>query len=336
MATYKGIQGYSVQSLSSDPGTLSEVVGQLWYNSTAGKFKISIAGAGAWASGGTMTRTNGQGNNRGVGATTAALAVGGNAPSYYGYTETYDGTSWTAKNPLNTTRYAVGSAGTITAGLAIAGGTESSPYETGITEEFDGTSWAESGALTDPRGTGIGCGTQTAALYSGGNYGTIISPAWQTSTSNEEYDGTSFTEKNNLNTGRNYSCQFSAGSTTAALIAAGNPSPVVGKLCESWDGTSWTEVNDLNTDRNYGGGFGNSTSAMAWAGENSGGAVTNTEQWDGTSWTEVANVTTPKQGSGGAGLTGNLGISFAGYPPGTSVTEHWDGAPITAKTVTVS
>ena len=50
MATYKGIQGYSVQKLSSDP-TASEAVGQLWYNSGTGKFKISVAGAGAWASG---------------------------------------------------------------------------------------------------------------------------------------------------------------------------------------------------------------------------------------------------------------------------------------------
>jgi hypothetical protein len=32
MATYKGIQGYTVQKLSSDP-TAAEAVGQLWYNS---------------------------------------------------------------------------------------------------------------------------------------------------------------------------------------------------------------------------------------------------------------------------------------------------------------
>ena len=50
MATYKGIQGYTVQKLSSDP-TVADTVGQLWYNSTSGKFKISTEGAGAWASG---------------------------------------------------------------------------------------------------------------------------------------------------------------------------------------------------------------------------------------------------------------------------------------------
>jgi len=335
MATYKGIKGFKVQSHASDP-TANE--GQVWYNTTSNALKYDIIGAGAWASGGTMNRSNGHNNNRGTGTTTAALAVGGNYPSQYGYTEQYDGTSWTVKNPLNTARYAVGTAGTTTAGLAIAGGFESAPYELPNTEEYDGTSWAESGDLTDARGTGVGCGTQTAALYSGGNYGTIISPAWQNSDSNEEYNGSSWSEKNNLTTARNYSSQFSAGSTTAALIAGGSPFPVgAGDLCESWNGTSWTEVSDTNTVRNYGGGFGNSTSAMVFGGENPGSStIADTEQWDGTSWTEVADVAAGRQGMGGTGLTGTLGISFGGGPPALSTTEHWDGAPAVVKTVTVS
>ena len=51
MADYKGIQGYTVQKLSSDPDK-SEADGQLWYNSSAGKFKIGTSATGAWASGG--------------------------------------------------------------------------------------------------------------------------------------------------------------------------------------------------------------------------------------------------------------------------------------------
>ena len=45
MATYKGIQGYSVQKLSSDPPAALSV-GQLWYNSTSGKFKIVVDDSG--------------------------------------------------------------------------------------------------------------------------------------------------------------------------------------------------------------------------------------------------------------------------------------------------
>ena len=54
MATYKGIQGYSVQTLASDPSPTASVEGQLWYNSTSGTYKIAVAGAAAWASGNNM------------------------------------------------------------------------------------------------------------------------------------------------------------------------------------------------------------------------------------------------------------------------------------------
>ena len=40
MGTYKGIQGYLVETLASDP-TLSEVhVGKLWYNTTSNTWKV--------------------------------------------------------------------------------------------------------------------------------------------------------------------------------------------------------------------------------------------------------------------------------------------------------
>ena len=90
MATYKGIQGYSVQSLASDP-TASEAEGQLWYNTTSGTYKISVGGAGAWSSGGALnTGTNQAG---GAGTQTAGLTCGGNAPAGNSYTvtEKYDG-----------------------------------------------------------------------------------------------------------------------------------------------------------------------------------------------------------------------------------------------------
>ena len=38
MATYKGIHGYRVQSLASDPST--PVEGQIWYNSTTNLLKF--------------------------------------------------------------------------------------------------------------------------------------------------------------------------------------------------------------------------------------------------------------------------------------------------------
>jgi hypothetical protein len=53
MATYKGIQGFTIQNLSADPS--NPIEGQVWYNSTSNVWKVEEATtAGAWATGNTM------------------------------------------------------------------------------------------------------------------------------------------------------------------------------------------------------------------------------------------------------------------------------------------
>ena len=39
MATYKGIQGYSVQKLASDPAASAATEGQVWYNTASAVLK---------------------------------------------------------------------------------------------------------------------------------------------------------------------------------------------------------------------------------------------------------------------------------------------------------
>jgi hypothetical protein len=61
MATYKGIQGFGVETLASDP-TEPGSVGQIFYNSTSGTFKtVKPGGApiGTWASGGKVNTARG-------------------------------------------------------------------------------------------------------------------------------------------------------------------------------------------------------------------------------------------------------------------------------------
>jgi hypothetical protein len=63
MADYKGIQGFGVETLASDP-TESGSVGQIFYNSTSGTFKVVKPGgiaAGTWASGGSLNTDRGYG-----------------------------------------------------------------------------------------------------------------------------------------------------------------------------------------------------------------------------------------------------------------------------------
>ena len=51
MATYKGIQGFTIQNLSADPS--NPIEGQVWYNSTSNVWKVEeLTTAGAWATGG--------------------------------------------------------------------------------------------------------------------------------------------------------------------------------------------------------------------------------------------------------------------------------------------
>jgi hypothetical protein len=74
MATYKGIQGFTIQNLSADPS--NPIEGQVWYNSTSNVWKVEEAtAAGAWATGNNMnTARDGLG---GAGTQTAGLAFGG-------------------------------------------------------------------------------------------------------------------------------------------------------------------------------------------------------------------------------------------------------------------
>jgi hypothetical protein len=94
MATYKGINGYAVQTVASDPSPGDP--GQVFYNTTSKAFEYTTQVQGAWATGGTMSVAKGyQGS---AGTQTAALSFGGVTPG--NSTEEYDGTSWTAGGNL--------------------------------------------------------------------------------------------------------------------------------------------------------------------------------------------------------------------------------------------
>jgi hypothetical protein len=103
MSEYKGIKGFSIQSLSADPADPN--IGQVWYNSTSGSWKVtSVTTAGSWATGNNINTARELLAR--AGTQTAALAFGGyDGTANTGATEEYDGTNWTTStNPLNTAR----------------------------------------------------------------------------------------------------------------------------------------------------------------------------------------------------------------------------------------
>ena len=320
MATYKGIQGYSVQKLSDDP-TASEAEGQLWYNSATGKFKIGTAGAGAWAAGDNLNTA--RQSLAGCGTQSAGLAVSGYAGSEPGFigSEEYNGSAWVAGGNVNTATYNIQVFGIQTSAVKNSGqgGT--------VVEEYDGTSWTIVNPIPAQTINGSSAGILTAGLVFGGY------PAYAEA---YEYDGTNWTDAGDLNTGR-YGIA-GAGTQTTGLAMSGivGPGPT-SNTTEEYNGSSWAEANDLNTARYYMMGVGSQTAAMGASGYNHTTVVTNCETYDGTSYTAVAANATARMKCNTAAGTTTAGLIFGGAEPASSnATEEWVDPVYSIKTVTVS
>ena len=78
------------------------------------------------------------------------------------------------------------------------------------------------------------------------------------------WNGSSWTEVNDMNAANSKSASTASGTTTAGMIAGGETTAGAGiAVCEMYNGTSWTEVADLANARYGPGGAGTTTSALA-------------------------------------------------------------------------
>jgi len=326
MATYKGIQGYTVQSLASDPSPTANVVGQMWYNSGSNVWKVATQTSGAWAA--VNSLTTGRSEVAACGTVTAAIISGGEPPTT-AKSETWNGTSWTEVADLQAINYGAGGAGTSTA--AIAMGANAS----GQTEIWNGSAWAETNNLNTGRARGAASvtGTTTACLFAGGQtYPTLYAVT-------ESWNGTSWTEVADLNLARNF--PGGLGVQTAMLCVGGasaltEPTSLQA-VTESWNGTSWTEVNNINTARNKLGAAGITTSALVFGGKSvSSSNVALTEKYDGTSWTEVADLGTVQSECSGFGTTAAAMAVGGNSSPTDQIVQEWADPLYAIKTVTTS
>jgi hypothetical protein len=180
MTTYKGINGFAVQSVATDPSPLDE--GQVWYNNASYAFKLAaVTTVGTWASGGSLNTTRWL--LGGVGLQTAALGFGGyDGGVLKNNTESYNGTSWTTVNSLNQSRAFLAGSGASNSSALAFGGNDDGPTNYSSTELWNGTSWtANPTGLATARSNLAGCGTQTLALAFGGS---------PTGAATEEWTGT--------------------------------------------------------------------------------------------------------------------------------------------------
>jgi hypothetical protein len=309
MSEYKGIRGFKVQTLSTDPAA-------------------SIEATGSWSSGGNLNSARAY--SWGAGTLTAGIVHGGylGAPGSTGATELYDGSSWTEVNDLNTARHqgAGAGSGTQTAALQIVGYSSSLANDTTLVEEFDGSTWTAGGTYPgSPAHANSGSGTQTAALSFGSN---AFTPA------TNEYNGSTWTSGGTMSIGR--SGGSGLGLQTATLSVGGLISgPSQTAATEEYNGTAWTTVGSLNTAKAYLFSTGTTTAGLAYGGTPDGGPVVvgQTEYYDGTSWTELNDLATSRRAMLGGG-TASAAFSAGGNTGSiVAVTEEWT---ITATPTTFS
>ena len=302
MASYKTIKGFAVQTLPTDTFA-------------------SASDTGSWSSGGTMNTATLRGG--GVGTQTASLSIAGviSPNTVSGKTESYNGTAWTELGDLNTTRY-IGNFvfGTQTAAIGAGGATAGPGTPTvAVVEQWNGSAWTEVGDLNKAKAQGGGSGTTSGGLIFGGFTFPGSPPTFAVLAETETWNGSAWTEVNDLNAVRYTNTGSKGGSSTASITFGRATSPTA--IVENWDGTNWTEVGDLNSGRESIGGSGTSTDGLGFGGTPN---TTKTEAYNGTSWTEVADLSVGRSQIGGTGASGSSALAFGGATPSeSSATEEW-------------
>jgi len=312
MANLKTFSGFPIQNLSSDPVPYAQALADNPY-------------AGVWGSGASMNVTDKTQGRGSAGSTHSTSLAFGGGPGSTGATESYNGTAWTELNDLNNARAYVTGMGTSTAALAVGG---SPPATAGYTEFWNGSSWTETADLTrgpsSPQAAAymMGSGSSTSGLVYGGDEG-----ATNKSALTESWNGSAWTEVNDLNTSRSYGAGTGTSNTAALCLSGYNWTPGIAgsPLVEQWNGSSWTEIADVNGRGRAGASCqGSVTATIMFGGSPDNSTVLgNTESWDGSAWTEVNDLSTARTGLGGSGVSTNA-LAFGGLtPPVTAVTEEW-------------
>ena len=188
----------------------------------------------------------------------------------------------------------------------------------GFTENPAGA-WSSGGNLNVARMISGGAGTRDASVIFGGQTLTAIL------TNTELYNGSTFTEVNDLNDSRG---SMGDGGTPSSAMCAGGESPGQTTASESWNGTSWSNMPTLNGARRYlSGAIESATAGVVFGGITPGSTPGTgaTELYNGSSWTEVNDLNNPRRSNCGAG-TSTAGLCFGGYDGTVALyTESWNG-----------
>ena len=330
MATYRGISGFNIKSLASDPSNLVE--GEIWYNSTSGALKVAPLVAATWSSGTAFPGI--RWNTSGTGIKTASLTFGGSTgpalPTFLNTTFEGDGSSWTAAPTTPISSINQFSAGIQTA--TIGGGGLASPgANTTTAYTYNGTTWT--GITATPEATkGAGAaGTSTAAIIFGSDV-----PSVSINKDSYSWNGSSWAEEGALN--NDFANGASGGPTESTAFKAGSvfTPPAASNTFETYDGSSWTSGPTLNTPVYQNRGFGSSAECLSIGGYNQ---ITGVERFDGSSWAAAPVLGTGRKqmassNFAASGITSGWVGGGADLPDGA--VEDYNAAAVAAKTITTS
>ena len=339
MSTYRALKGYSVKKVDDDPSNVQE--GQVWYNNTTNKLRLRQSIGGAWESGpssNTLSEGPASFGNKG-----ALVSVGGYGPSgpsnaHSDATEEWNGSSWSTGEAYPSTKYGGQGAGTLTAGL-IAGGNQSGSTYLNTSNTYDGTDYSSAPNLNKARtGCASSIGTQTAALIHGG-YDNSNPLAGQTET--EEFNGTSWSEQNDLSTGRAHG--GSGGTQTAGIYFCGEStntgtfSTRCPNTTEEYNGTSWSSGGTVPGNFTRLNGSGPQTDCFRIGGASPSQAPS-VDLYDGSSWSSASALGTAQgwASSGGTGSTSSIISRGRGSSSYTDITQLFSDPLVTTRSVDVS
>ena len=240
--------------------------------------------------------------------------------------------SWSSSGNLpvgntSTSMFGTQNAAIMAGGQALSPG----PAPTANTLEYGGLSWISLPTLASGARKSLGgCGTTTAGLVFGG-----FPP---TTGNTEEWNGSSWSEQNNLGTARYRVASAVSAPQTAALAVAGTKgsSPYRSNNVEEYDGSSWTAVTVLPTTAQGLGCAGTQTAFLGFGGY-SPALSTASFEYDGTNWTSGGNLLVAAGSPGGAG-TQTAALAFGGRTPSPTrlnTTVDYDGTSWSANPATL-
>ena len=303
---------------------------------------INVVLGGAWASANNSnTLSEGPAS---FGTKAGLVSVGGYGPSGPGHSdavEEYDGTNWTNATVYPTNNYAGQGGGTLTAGI-VSGGNSGGATFLNSSTTYNGSSWTAAPTLNSARGgTSSSLGTQTAALHVGGYDSSP--PVGRAYT--EEFNGSSWSEQNDMSTGR--ARGGTAGIQTAALYFGGettNTGPIPSRIpntTEEYNGTSWTAGGTVPARFTRLNGSGTQNNAYRIGGSTGSSVVATTDFYNGSSWASSDNLISAQNwgNSGGSGFGDSIIGRGRGSSSYTNVTQEYStpsGTEKNIKTITTT